>query len=131
MNLSMEFSRKVSLAYGEACKPLCRELNLPQTAFDILLFLANNPAYSTAADIVEIRKIKANLVSVNVDKLVRDGYLPGRGRRPAQDPALLHGEGTAYHPTGAAIAGGVSGAAVPRDRPCDKGDIFENSDRDE
>ena len=75
MNLSMEFSRKVSLAYGEACKPLCRELNLPQTAFDILLFLANNPAYSTAADIVEIRKIKANLVSVNVDKLVRDGYL--------------------------------------------------------
>ena len=40
MNLSMEFSRKVALAYGEACKPLCRELNLPQTAFDILLFLA-------------------------------------------------------------------------------------------
>lgn len=75
MNLSMEFSRKVALAYGEACKPLCRELNLPQTAFDILLFLANNPAYSTAADIVEIRKIKANLVSVNVDKLVQDGYL--------------------------------------------------------
>ena len=31
MNLSMEFSRKASLAYGEACKPLCRELNLPQT----------------------------------------------------------------------------------------------------
>ena len=78
MNLSMEFSRKASLAYGEACKPLCRELNLPQTAFDILLFLANNPAYSTAADIVEIRKIKANLVSVNVDKLVRDGYLTDR-----------------------------------------------------
>ena len=75
MNLSMEFSRKVALAYGAACKPLCRELNLPQTAFDILLFLANNPAYSTAADIVEILKIKANLVSVNVDKLVRDGYL--------------------------------------------------------
>ena len=75
MNLSMEFSRKVALAYGGACKPLCRELSLPQTAFDILLFLANNPSYSTAADIVEIRKIKANLVSVNVDKLVRDGYL--------------------------------------------------------
>ena len=75
MNLSMEFSRRVALAYGGACKPLCRELSLPQTAFDILLFLANNPAYSTATDIVEIRKIKANLVSVNVDKLVRDGYL--------------------------------------------------------
>ncbi len=75
MNLSMEFARKMALAYAAACKPLCRKLNLPQTAFDILLFLANNPAYSTAADIVEIRRIKANLVSVNVDKLVRDGYL--------------------------------------------------------
>ena len=75
MNVSMEFSRKLALAYTAICKPLCQTLKLPQTAFDILLFLANNSAYQTAADIVEVRKIKANLVSVNVDKLVRDGYL--------------------------------------------------------
>ena len=75
MNMSMEFSRKLALAYTAVCKPLCQTLKLPQTAFDILLFLANDPAYQTAADIVEVRKIKANLVSVNVDKLVRDGYL--------------------------------------------------------
>ena len=75
MNMSMEFSRKLALAYTAVCKPLCQTLKLPQTAFDILLFLANNPAYQTAADIVEVRMIKANLVSVNVDKLVRDGYL--------------------------------------------------------
>ena len=75
MNMSMEFSRKLALAYTAVCKPLCQTLKLPQTTFDILLFLANNPAYQTAADIVEVRKIKANLVSVNVDKLVRDGYL--------------------------------------------------------
>ena len=75
MNVSIEFSRKLALAYTAVCKPLCQTLKLPQTAFDILLFLANNPAYQTAADIVEVRKIKANLVSVNVDKLVRDGYL--------------------------------------------------------
>ena len=75
MNMSMEFSRKLALAYTAICKPLCQTLKLPQTAFDILLFLANNPAYQTAANIVEVRKIKANLVSVNVDKLVRDGYL--------------------------------------------------------
>ena len=75
MNMSMEFSRKLALAYTAVCKPLCQTLKLPQTAFDILLFLANNPAYQTAADIVEVRKIKANLVAVNVDKLVRDGYL--------------------------------------------------------
>nr|WP_270257370.1 helix-turn-helix domain-containing protein [Coprococcus catus] len=57
------------------CKPLCHELKLPQTAFDILMFLANNPEFKTARDIVEIRKLKANLVSVNIDKLVNEGYL--------------------------------------------------------
>lgn len=40
----------------------------------ICLF-ANNPDYKTARDIVEIRHIKANLVSVNVDRLVQEGYL--------------------------------------------------------
>ena len=75
MNMSMEFSRKLALAYTAVCKPLCQTLKLPQTAFDILLFLANNPAYQTAADIVEVRKIKANLVSVHVDRLVQEGYL--------------------------------------------------------
>ena len=39
------------------------------------MFLANNPEYTTARDIVEVRKIKANLVSINVDKLVGEGYL--------------------------------------------------------
>ena len=61
---------------------LCHELKLPQTAFDILMFLANNPEYKTARDIVEIRKIKANLVSVNVDKLVNEGYLE---RKPVEN----------------------------------------------
>lgn len=75
MNKGIEFIRKFSQAYNNACKPLCQKLKIPQTAFDILMFLANNPEYKTASDIVEIRRIKANLVSVNVDKLVRDGYL--------------------------------------------------------
>ena len=75
MNAGKEFAHKFARAYAAACKPLCRELKLPQTAFDILMFLANNPGYRTAGDIVEVRRIKANLVSVNVDKLVREGYL--------------------------------------------------------
>lgn len=75
MNRSIEISRKVALAYRKTCKSLCRELGLPQTAFDILMFLGNNPSYKTASDIVDIRHIKANLVSVNVDRLVQDGYL--------------------------------------------------------
>lgn len=75
MNASIDFALKMSLAYSKKCKPLCQELGLPQTAFDILMFLANNPMYKTASDIVEVRKIKANLVSVNVEKLVQEGYL--------------------------------------------------------
>lgn len=75
MNPELEFTRKTALAYNALCRPLCQELNLPQTAFDILMFLGNNPSYKTASDIVEIRHIKANLVSVNVDRLAREGYL--------------------------------------------------------
>ena len=75
MNPSLVFANKTGLAYSKACKPLCQQLHLPQTAFDILMFLANNPSYKTASDIVEVRHIKANLVSVNVDRLVQEGYL--------------------------------------------------------
>ena len=75
MNSRLETAKKFSLAYRQVCKRLCRELGLPQTAFDILMFLGNNPGYKTARDIVEIRRIKANLVSVHVDRLVREGYL--------------------------------------------------------
>lgn len=75
MNAGLSFMHKFSSAYTAACKPLCHALHLPQTAFDILLFLANNPEYRTASDIVEFRKIKANLVSVNVDRLVSEGHL--------------------------------------------------------
>ena len=71
MNFSISISRKIALAYSAVCKPLCRQLELPQTAFDILMFLGNNPDYKTASEIVEIRHIKANLVSVNVDRLDR------------------------------------------------------------
>ena len=51
MNTGIEFTMKLSAAYSAVCRPLCHELNLPQTAFDILMFLANNPGYDTARDI--------------------------------------------------------------------------------
>lgn len=75
---NIEFPNKMAHAYSVMCKPLCQKIKLPQTAFDILMFLSNNPQYKTARDIVEVRKIKANLVSINVDKLVKEGYLERR-----------------------------------------------------
>ncbi len=94
MNPNIEFSIKTAQAYSAMCKPLCQELGLSQTALDILLFLANNPDYKTARDIVEVRHIKANLVSMNVDKLVQGG-LSGTvrcGRRPPQNKLLCTGK---------------------------------------
>ena len=78
MYFNIEFPNKMAHSYSVMCKPLCQKIKLPQTAFDILMFLSNNPQYKTARDIVEVRKIKANLVSINVDKLVKEGYLERR-----------------------------------------------------
>ena len=78
MVTEIEFPRKLLLAYNAMCKPLCKKLGLPQTAFDILMFLGNNPEYRTARDIVEVRDIKANLVSVNVERLGQEGDLKRR-----------------------------------------------------
>lgn len=72
---SIKFAHDLIETYGARCKPLCKEIQMPQTAFDILMFLANNPDCNTARDIVEIRGVKANLVSMNVEKLVREGFL--------------------------------------------------------
>ncbi len=82
MKPGIEFSKKMGAAYQHMCHPLCLETGLPQTALDILLFLANNPEYRTARDIVELRHIKANLVSVYVERLVQEGYLD---RRPVEN----------------------------------------------
>lgn len=61
--------------YENLCLPVCKECGIPQTALDILMFLANNPEYYTAKDIFRIRGIKPNLVSFHVEKLVQEEYL--------------------------------------------------------
>ena len=73
--LTLSALRSFSEAYCGACKPICRELGIPQTAFDILMFLANNPEYCTAKEISRYRGFKENIISVNVNKLVNEGLL--------------------------------------------------------
>ncbi|MCM1273267.1 MAG: MarR family transcriptional regulator [Clostridium sp.] len=62
-------------AYEHYCKPLCSELGMPQMAIDVLLFLANNPELCTAKDISRCRGFKENILSVNINKLVNEGFL--------------------------------------------------------
>lgn len=50
----ISFANKIVKAYTDHCRELCTELAIPQTAFDILMFLANHPEYKSARDVVEI-----------------------------------------------------------------------------
>ena len=72
---AVELTKKFMAAYKAAQKKVCKAWNVPEVSLDILLFLANTPEYTTARDIVEVRSIKANLVSQHVDRMVREGYL--------------------------------------------------------
>ena len=74
-HINLEYARKVLQIYNGMSRPIARELEMPGTAFDILMFLYNNPQYHTAHEIVRVRGIKPSLVSVNVDHLVENGYL--------------------------------------------------------
>lgn len=71
----MNVVRQVRQAYEAWCKPLCRELGMPQMAFDILIFLSANPELCTARDINRHHGFKENILSININKLVSDGYL--------------------------------------------------------
>ena len=75
-------------AYSAAMQPLSREFAIPQTAAEILLFLANNPENRTAKDICTMRRLKPGIVSLHVDTLVTLGFLerksvPGDRRKTA------------------------------------------------
>ena len=70
-----ETALRAQKSYSRLMEPVCKKWNLTHNELDVLLFLANNPEYTTARDIVEVRSIKANLVSQHVDRMVREGYL--------------------------------------------------------
>ena len=65
-------------AYSAAMQPLSREFAIPQTAAEILLFLANNPENSTAKEICAMRHLKPGIVSLHVDTLATLGLLERR-----------------------------------------------------
>lgn len=62
-------------AYEFNVRPICRQMGITYTAFVILMYLANNPDKCTASDICKVKGIKPNLISFNVDKLVKEGFL--------------------------------------------------------
>lgn len=77
MNISilLSFTNKIEGAYKTVCRSVLSEFEISKTSFDILMFLSNNPDFCTAKEISDKRNIKASVVSLHVDKMVREGYL--------------------------------------------------------
>lgn len=68
--------------YDQSLEPVCKKYQLTLMELDILLFLANNPGYDTAKDIIERRRLTKSHVSMSLKDLerrdlVQKEYYPG------------------------------------------------------
>ena len=63
------------ILYSACLGPVCRKYGLNRTELDILLFLANNPQYDTAADICAVRSLAKSHVSTSIRSLEGAGFL--------------------------------------------------------
>ena len=63
--------------YQKLIAPVCTAYDLTQMEFHILLFLANNPQWDTAAQIVKYRNMAKSHVSMSVKTLQEKGLLEG------------------------------------------------------
>lgn len=63
--------------YERTVMPVCREFGLTYMEFTVLMFLANNPQYDTAAQIVKVRRLTKSHVSVSLKSLQERGLVKG------------------------------------------------------
>lgn len=73
--LFWENQAHIKSLYAECVEPVCRKFHLTRMELDILLFLANNPQFNTATEIIEHRHLTKSHVSLAVSTLVEKGYL--------------------------------------------------------
>ncbi len=64
--------------YAQLLDPICEAWDLTRNELDVMLFLANNPQYDRAADIVTRRGIAKSHVSLSVGNLEKRGFLTRR-----------------------------------------------------
>lgn len=63
--------------YERTVLPVCREFGLTYMEFTVLMFLANNPQYDTAAQIVKVRRLTKSHVSLSLKSLQERGLVTG------------------------------------------------------
>lgn len=71
----LDLRQALMRAYDHCLTPVQEASGLNRTELDVLLFLANNPAYDTAADMVRRRGLSKSHVSTTVERLVQRGLL--------------------------------------------------------
>lgn len=64
--------------YQTILNPVCTKYGITQTEATVLLFLANNPHFDTARDIVERRRITKSAVSAATRDLQERGLIKGK-----------------------------------------------------
>ena len=61
--------------YARLLEPICKKWDLTRNELDVILFLANNPAYDRAVDIVNHRGLSKSHVSLSITNLESRGLL--------------------------------------------------------
>lgn len=70
-----EHQNAIKTLYSKCVADVCTRHNITRMELDILLFLANNPCFDTATDIVEIRYLSKSQVSTSIKLLEGRGYV--------------------------------------------------------
>lgn len=84
----LQFSKQFGKYCHRRFAPLCARTGLTMREVNVLLFLANNPCYTTARDITEFRGISKSQVSQAVDFLSEMGFLTRSA--DAEDRRVVH-----------------------------------------
>lgn len=71
----LEHQNAMKMLYARFVSPICAQYDLTRIELDILLFLANNPCYDTATDIVEVRFLAKSQVSAAIKEMESRAYL--------------------------------------------------------
>lgn len=70
-----EHQNAIKSLYANCVGKTCEKHGLTRMELDILLFLANNPCFDTATDIIEIRYLSKSQVSASIKLLEQRGFL--------------------------------------------------------
>ena len=80
-NIFRHYAANESL-YTATVVPVCEKYGLTYMEFTVLMFLANNPAFDTASDIVKYRHLTKSHVSMSIRGLQEKGLVSGAYHQP-------------------------------------------------